>query len=68
MSQVNYATMSDQELKQYFLAHRDDQSAFHAYMDRRHARPNQIVIQPDDPEADEKFKQMVDQQLGQAPA
>ena len=34
----NFASMTDQELKQYFLAHRDNQAAFEAYMDRRHSQ------------------------------
>jgi hypothetical protein len=33
MTKVNYAVMSDQELKQYLLTHKDDQEAFYAYMD-----------------------------------
>ena len=32
----DFFSMTDQELKQYFLAHRDNQAAFEAYMDRRH--------------------------------
>jgi hypothetical protein len=44
MSQINYALMSDQELKQYFLEHRDDVEAFQAYMDRRQSRPPQEPI------------------------
>lgn len=37
----NYSTMSDQELKRYMLEHRNDQEAFHAYMDRVYTRPHQ---------------------------
>jgi hypothetical protein len=44
MSNLNYATMTDQELKHYFLAHRDEQEAFHAYMDRLNARPKTTLI------------------------
>ena len=47
---ANYDSMSDLELKRYFLDHREDQAAFYAYMDRRHARPNRQIISPDDPE------------------
>jgi hypothetical protein len=39
MSQVNYAAMSDQELKQYFLQHREDKVAFQTYLDRLNTRP-----------------------------
>ncbi|UZQ54116.1 hypothetical protein OOK60_16755 [Trichothermofontia sichuanensis B231] len=35
MSQVDYAAMSDQELKRYFLENRNDESAFQAYLQRR---------------------------------
>jgi len=35
MSKVNYDGMSDRELKQYFLAHKDDKAALQAYLDRR---------------------------------
>ena len=44
MSQVKYSQMSDQELKQYLLKHRDDQSAFEAYLERRHSLPRQTII------------------------
>jgi hypothetical protein len=44
MSTVNYAAMSDAELKQYWLSHRDDTAAFHAYMDRRRSRPKQVLL------------------------
>lgn len=50
MSQVEYAAMTDQELKRYILEHRDDREAFHAYMDRRYARPNRSAISPNDPD------------------
>lgn len=44
MNAPNFASMSDQELKQYFLAHRDDQAAFEAYMDRRHSQGKRTPI------------------------
>ncbi|MGV0029142.1 DUF6887 family protein [Phormidesmis priestleyi] len=31
MSQIDYAAMTKQQLKQYFLEHRDDQAALQAY-------------------------------------
>lgn len=39
-----FESMSDQELKQYFLQHRDEDS-FHAYMDRRSLRPKRVLIE-----------------------
>ena len=44
MNIVNYEAMSDRELKQYFLAHRDDVQAFHAYMDRLRQKQPKILI------------------------
>ena len=41
---VNFDQMTDEELKRYMLDHRDDQEAFHAYMDRRHQRPKKVLI------------------------
>ncbi|MEG3438884.1 hypothetical protein V0288_17280 [Pannus brasiliensis CCIBt3594] len=49
MNDINYAAMSDRELKDYFLARRDDNLAFQAYMDRRHSRSQKTAIDPDDP-------------------
>lgn len=43
MTKVNFVAMSDRELKQYILSHRDDREAFYAYIDRRHSRPNKLT-------------------------
>ena len=45
MSKVNYQTMSDRELKQYLLAHRDDKIAFETYMDRRHQKTPNVLVE-----------------------
>lgn len=34
MTQPNFEQMSRKELRTYILEHRDDEQAFHAYMDR----------------------------------
>jgi hypothetical protein len=52
MSQVNFAAMTLDEAKHYFLAHRDDQKAFHAYMDKLQASGRAIVIDPTKPESE----------------
>ena len=44
MININYASMSDEELKRYFLEHRTDE-AFYAYMDRLNARPKKVIIE-----------------------
>lgn len=42
-----FDSMTDAELKQYFLEHRDDES-FHAYMDRRASRPKRVILSADE--------------------
>ena len=41
---TSFESMSDQELKQYFFQHRDEDS-FHAYMDRRSLRPKRVLME-----------------------
>ncbi|MEH2236510.1 DUF6887 family protein [Nostoc sp.] len=64
MNKVNYAAMSDQELKSYFLTHRDDKEAFYAYMDRRKSLPRHAAIKLDDPAWEEKIIAVIQKQLG----
>ncbi|MGH2412289.1 MAG: DUF6887 family protein [Microcystaceae cyanobacterium] len=63
MSQVNYAAMSDQELKQYFLNHRHDESAFQAYLERRRSHPRAIITKVGDPDFDIKIQEAIIQKL-----
>jgi hypothetical protein len=63
MSQVNFDAMSDAELKQYFLANRQDQAAFQAYLDRFSQRPKSIIASPSDPDFDEKIQAAIQQKL-----
>ncbi len=63
MKKIDYTTMSDQELKQYLIAHKDDQDAFYAYMDRRHSRSNKVSIAYDDPEWDNKIIEAIRLQM-----
>ncbi len=39
MTKPNFQQMSKKELRDYVLAHRDDQEAFHAYADRLKEQP-----------------------------
>lgn len=59
MSQVNYIAMSDQELRQYFLLHREDKLALRAYLDRLGDRPRTVITTVDDPEFDTKIQAAV---------
>lgn len=63
MSQVNYDTMSDWELKQYFLQHRLDRAALEAYLDRLNQRPMDIIASPADPDFNEKIQAAIRQKL-----
>ncbi|BAU14974.1 hypothetical protein LEP3755_55300 [Leptolyngbya sp. NIES-3755] len=56
MSQINYTAMSDEELKQYFLKHREDKMALRAYLDRIGDRPREIITTVDDPDFDAKLQ------------
>ena len=42
-----FESMSDQELKQYFFQHRDEDS-FHAYMDRKSLRPKRVLMEAEE--------------------
>jgi len=46
MSQPNFKTMSQKELHDYVLSHREDQAAFYAYVDKLHAEGNWIEMPP----------------------
>ena len=63
MSQIDYDLMSTAELKQYFLKHRGDRSAFQAYLDRINQRPLRIIASPDDPDFDEKVQAAIRRKL-----
>ncbi|MFN6559550.1 MAG: DUF6887 family protein [Nostoc sp. ChiSLP01] len=63
MSQVNFDSMTDAELKQYFLANRQDKAAFQAYLDRLNQRPKSIIASPGDPDFDEKIQAAIRRKL-----
>lgn len=63
MSLVNYNSMSDTELKQYFLKHRGDKAALQAYLDRINQRPLRIIASPGDLDFDEKVQAAIRQKL-----
>ncbi|NES17539.1 MAG: hypothetical protein F6K41_00945 [Symploca sp. SIO3E6] len=58
--------MSDAELKQYFLKHRGNKSAFQAYLDRINQRPLRVIASPDDPDFDQKVQAAIQQKLNAA--
>ena len=56
MNPINYESMTDAELKDYFLKHRNNKTAFRAYLDRLDRDPRQVIAKPNDPDFDEKIQ------------
>jgi hypothetical protein len=46
VSKPNFQAMDWKELHAYVLAHRDDQEAFHVYVDKLHAEANWVEMSP----------------------
>jgi hypothetical protein len=65
MSSVNYAAMSYQELRHYFLTHRDDNAAFQAYLARRRERSRSVITTVHDPDFDQKIQTSIRQQMAE---
>ena len=63
MSEINYDQMSDEELRQYFLEHKNDQSALQAYLQRRNQQPREIIAKVDDPDFDLKIEKAIKEKL-----
>ena len=65
MNQINYAAMSNEDLKQYFLQHREDKTALQAYLDRINEHPRQLITTVNDPDFDAKIQAAIRQQMQQ---
>lgn len=63
MSKIDYDTLSDEALKQYFLKHRGDHKALQAYLDRINQRPRKLIASPNDPNFDAKVRAAIQQKL-----
>jgi hypothetical protein len=63
MNPVNYAEMSDRELKQYFLAHRHEEEAFQAYLERYRSQPREVITKVGDPDFDLKIQASIHQKI-----
>jgi hypothetical protein len=59
----NFDGMTDAQLRAYVLTHRQDTSAFHAYVDRMQQRPPVAIIEPE--EWSEKRMELVLDQIKQ---
>ncbi|MDY7007081.1 MAG: hypothetical protein SWX82_24920 [Cyanobacteriota bacterium] len=64
MSQINYSAMTDKELRQYFIKHREDKIALQVYLERLSERPDKKVITTlDDPYFDNKIQAAIRKQI-----
>ena len=61
MTPENYDRMSLDELRQYVLTHREDNSAFHSYIDRSKSTGRMIAIDPSDPQWEVNLDQRIQQ-------
>ena len=61
MTLANYETMGLDELRQYVLTYREDENAFHIYVDRSKASGKMITIDPSDPEWEKNLEQRISQ-------
>ncbi len=66
MTKVNYNTMSNTELKQYFLKHPGDRASLQAYLDRINQNPLTIIATPNDPNFDQKVQDAIRQKLAES--
>jgi hypothetical protein len=65
MTVANYDGMSLDELRQYVLTHREDNNAFHVYIDRSKAIGRMISSDPQwDANLDQKIQQIKTNNLG----
>ncbi|MEH2040639.1 DUF6887 family protein [Nostoc sp.] len=61
MSKPNFHAMSQKELHDYVLAHREDREAFYAYVDKLHIEGNWIEMPPLESEQDlENYPQFIE--------
>jgi len=65
MNEIDYTAMSDQELKRYFLEHREDKAALEAYLERRQKRDLRVITTVDDPDFDAKIQAAIRQQMSE---
>ncbi|NJM44850.1 MAG: hypothetical protein HC860_00745 [Alkalinema sp. RU_4_3] len=62
MSELNYAAMSDAELKQLFRQGQNE-DALQVYLDRLNQKPRHVIATADDPDFDEKIEAEIQRRL-----
>lgn len=65
MSQVDFAQMTDEQLKQYIIQHQNDQDALAIYLARRSKKNLPVLANVKDDDFDEKVQMAIAQQLEQ---
>lgn len=61
---INYAGITDKELRQYFIKNREDKIALQVYLYRLSKRSEQKILTTfDDPDFDEKIKAAICEQI-----
>ncbi|KOP24669.1 hypothetical protein AMR41_19830 [Hapalosiphon sp. MRB220] len=60
MTEVNFAAMSREQLREYVRTHPQDQAAFYAYMDRLQSEPGIDITSMD------QFEQLVREKIRQS--
>lgn len=62
MTEINFAAMSREQLREYVKTHPQDQAAFHAYMDRLQSEPGIEITSMD------QFEQLLREKIRQSQA
>jgi len=65
MPEINYTTMSNQAVREYFLEHRNEQLALQAYLERRNEQPRKIITKVGDSDFDLKIAKAIEEKLKQ---
>ena len=65
MSEINYATMSNQSLREYFLEHRNEPLALQAYLRRRNEQPRKVITKVGDSDFDLKIETAIEEKIKQ---
>lgn len=55
MNPTNYTQMSDKQLKQHLVKHRNDKAAIQVYLSRRHQNSNPVIATLNDSDFDDKI-------------
>jgi hypothetical protein len=66
MNQIDYSAMTDEELRQYFLRHREDKLALQNYLDRMGNIPRPVITTVDDPDFDTKIQAAILQKMSRS--